>query len=135
MEHVTTRNVILEKVPFSLRQMFPDNVILVDTSYFEDVLSLTIRGFILGEKRRRYKKIVYPRDWWQAFKEQFFPAWLLNKYPVQYKVITVDLQVIYPTIKPAISNEDYYLVMHVEDDETNFPYSDMDDYSNSNKGW
>lgn len=29
----------------------------------------------------------YPRDWKQAFKEQYFPAWLKNRYPVKYKEI------------------------------------------------
>jgi len=24
----------------------------------------------------------YPTDWWQAFKERWFPKWLLNRYPV-----------------------------------------------------
>ena len=29
----------------------------------------------------------YPATWWQAFKETFFPKWLLRKFPVQYEEI------------------------------------------------
>jgi len=25
----------------------------------------------------------YPRDWWQAVKQRWFPGWLLKRYPVQ----------------------------------------------------
>jgi hypothetical protein len=26
----------------------------------------------------------YPRDWWESFKERWFPKWLLGKFPVIY---------------------------------------------------
>ena len=29
----------------------------------------------------------YPSDWWQAFKERWFPNWLLGRYPVRYTQI------------------------------------------------
>jgi hypothetical protein len=25
----------------------------------------------------------YPSDWWQAFKERWFPKWLLKQFPVK----------------------------------------------------
>lgn len=31
----------------------------------------------------------YPADWWQALKERWAPKWLLEKYPVQYKIISI----------------------------------------------
>ncbi len=33
---------------------------------------------------RDLRDIVYPSDWWQAFKERWFPKWLRKRYPVQY---------------------------------------------------
>lgn len=30
-------------------------------------------------------KFEFPDGWWQMFKKQYFPDWLLNKYPVVYK--------------------------------------------------
>jgi len=29
----------------------------------------------------------YPRDWWQHFKERWFPQILLNRFPIQYTKI------------------------------------------------
>lgn len=29
-----------------------------------------------------------PKTWWQHFKQEKFSAWLLRKYPVQYKIQT-----------------------------------------------
>lgn len=29
----------------------------------------------------------YPADWWQAFKERWFPHWLLEYYPVKFKQV------------------------------------------------
>lgn len=34
-----------------------------------------------------------PRNWWQAFKQEKFPTWLLKKYPVQEKVIRKTFEV------------------------------------------
>ena len=31
----------------------------------------------------------YPRDWWEAFKERWSPAWAKKKYHVHYKHISV----------------------------------------------
>ena len=46
-----------------------------------------------------------PATWWQHFKERWFPQWLLEKYPVQYKKVhhrailkTQGFNVIYPLL-------------------------------------
>jgi hypothetical protein len=48
---------------------------------------------VLGE---RIDKIEFPSTWWQAFKERWFPKFLLNKFPVDYKRYVVDLH--YPLL-------------------------------------
>jgi len=40
-----------------------------------------------------------PRDWWQAVKERFAPAWFLKRYPIAYRRETVDLNVEYPDLR------------------------------------
>lgn len=32
-------------------------------------------------------KAQFARDWWQAFKERWFPKWLLRRFPVEYTQI------------------------------------------------
>jgi hypothetical protein len=55
----------------------------------------------LGEVR-----IKYPGNWIEAFKERWFPKWLLEKYPVKYKIHRIDLLAYYPNIKtPSLTNE------------------------------
>ena len=53
-----------------------------------------ITVFIAGE---RVKEIRYPLDWWQAFKERWFPKWLLKWKPVVYHTWKIDF--LYPELK------------------------------------
>ena len=50
------------------------------------------------------ESIRHPKDWKQAFKERWFPQWLLKRYPVEYKEYTLD--VIIPGLK-ALDNAPY----------------------------
>lgn len=43
------------------------------------------------------KEISYPSDWKEAFKERWFPKWLLQKFPVKYT--RYDAKVLYPLIQ------------------------------------
>lgn len=40
----------------------------------------------------------YPENWWEAFKLRFFPRWLIDKYPIKFKIvdISVDKYIICP---------------------------------------
>lgn len=53
-------------------------------------------------------KISYPKNWWQHFKQTFFPKWLLKKYPVKYETVTktwtYDVEWIFP-FSPSITKE------------------------------
>lgn len=35
----------------------------------------------------------YPKDWWQAFRNRWFPNWWLKKHPVEYRKISLDMAV------------------------------------------
>lgn len=43
-----------------------------------------------------------PHDWWQAFKHQYFPEWLKEKFPVKMETFgfseTVSVREIYPDL-------------------------------------
>lgn len=53
-----------------------------------------ITTMIAGE---RIKEISYPLDWWQAFKERWYPAFLLKKFPVTYHRWKIDF--LYPEME------------------------------------
>lgn len=35
----------------------------------------------------KVKDVEYPADWWEAFKDRWFPSWLKRRYPVKMKYI------------------------------------------------
>lgn len=49
-------------------------------------LILTLDAYIWGlEKERIDVSEKWPTDWWEAFKERWFPQWILSRFPVTYK--------------------------------------------------
>ena len=65
-------------------------------------LCMSMRYSLLG---RSMDEIKYPTDWKQAFKERWFPKWLLKKYPVKYRIINV--KEYYPKI--AIPKHEHFV--------------------------
>ena len=47
-----------------------------------DDLIFELRSCIYGRTLTKY-----PRDWWEAVKERWFPAWALKRWPVLYNRI------------------------------------------------
>lgn len=68
------------------------------TSFIRDDIAFRVHGFIWGQYLDKHS-VQYPTDWWQAFKERWYPKWLLAKYPVRYKVFEVDVKALYPDLK------------------------------------
>ena len=63
---------------------------LVDTAM--GGLRVELRSFVLAVPKERIKvNERYPRDWWQAFRERWFPQWWLRRWPVDYREIDVDV--------------------------------------------
>jgi hypothetical protein len=55
---------------------------------------MQITTMVAGE---RVKEIKYPLDWWQAFKERWFPKLFLRRWPVKYHTWKVDF--LYPDLE------------------------------------
>lgn len=71
---------------------------------FLRAMVLKLEGHVLSENLERYE-IEYPKDWWQAFKERWFPERLLEKYPVVYTQEIIDLKVLYPRLKVSLPEQ------------------------------
>lgn len=69
-------------------------------NYVTKNVHVTIRVRILAEEAGIYK---HPDGWWQAFKEQHFPYWLKEKFPVKFKSVT--FKCLYPYWKPSLPHE------------------------------
>lgn len=46
----------------------------------------------------------WPETWWDAFKERWFPQWLLRRFPVSWSEIDVD-RPLYQAVCPHTSLE------------------------------
>lgn len=93
--HDKIRRLTLEPVCWNLTQAFSGIAMnnLVTDAYWEtarDIIITRFSGFFAGladetiniERR-------YPADWWQAFRERWFPAFWLRRWPVQYVEISI----------------------------------------------
>ena len=57
------------------------------------------------------KVIKYPKTWWDAFKERWFPDWLKARFPVTYKVHEFRADALYPNLavqEDSLGREFYY---------------------------
>jgi hypothetical protein len=53
----------------------------------------------------------YPADWWQAFKDRFFPDFIKKIYPVKYNKFIVDTRVLYPGFNPVNGHDPHFVTI------------------------
>ena len=75
--------------------------------YVAKNIGLMVRMHILGREMERVE-CRWPVDWWQAFKERWFPAWAKERWPVREEVRYLVARELYPKVKlpekePAIA--------------------------------
>ena len=64
--------------------------------------------------------VQWPADWWQHFKERWFPKWALRRFPVRYTHRlghprkTIDASAYYPDFK--IEGHDPWVRLHLQED-------------------
>lgn len=64
----------------------------------EDCIIATIEGYVWSMPIQQ-QEIIYPKDWWQSFKDRFFPRFMLKKFPVKYTRYSIDIRAIYPELR------------------------------------
>lgn len=60
-----------------------------------------LTAYICAENQPPYRYYT-PLSWWQMFKEQWFPKWLLRKYPVKKVEHLINLKTVYPFLRTEI---------------------------------
>lgn len=82
-------------------------------SYLEivsDKMVAHLKVDILSETQKTDIKI--PSSFWQHFKMEWFPEFLLKKFPVQYKYLgTQEFKILYPHLKTAFPEEQQYVIV------------------------
>ena len=91
------------EVPYEEFEKIADFEIDTFMEWHQRKLIFRLRPFLaqVGELRIQHY-IRYPKDWWEAVKERWFPVWLIKKFPVQYTVIDID----YPRYKAVCPHID-----------------------------
>ena len=96
MEKGNIVSVELTKLPIAVEETLDDYVLVKHGLQIEQFQSEMLRGmvyriktYILAEEIDNRKKDVrfkysVPSNWWQHFKRDIFPQWLLRRYPVVY---------------------------------------------------
>ena len=70
----------------------------------QDAINILFRNYVASEVQKKIQ-IQYPKDWWNAFKERWFPNWLKWRYPVIYRKHDFSPKVLYPFMKISLPNE------------------------------
>jgi hypothetical protein len=68
-----------------------------------ETLIRRLRGYVLCGPVRSID-IPLPDGWFQHVKQDLFPSWLLRKYPVRYKSITIDVKEVFPDLSHLVKD-------------------------------
>ena len=63
--------------------------------------TVELNGYLLGEYPEPVL-VTHPRDWWQAFRARWAPAWWIRRHPVIETTHKIDFFVLYPDFKPKL---------------------------------
>lgn len=66
-----------------------------------------LSAFVYGVNHPTRHVIRFPKNWLEAVKERFAPAWLRDRWPVVYTVVTASMEEIYPDIRPSLPMQQY----------------------------
>jgi hypothetical protein len=71
--------------------------ISLDNSFLFDQVVLRVVQHIWGRETERVE-CHWPADWWQAFKDRWFPLWAKKRWPVQYRKYALVAREMYPKV-------------------------------------
>lgn len=107
------KEIEIEKIELMAEEWLLDPIL--DTEYVSNMFRMRLRGYIWGETGKS-TIIKYPMDWWQAFKERWCSPWFLNRFPVKYKIHTINTTTLYPTFKISMPKERHTLHLAISED-------------------
>ena len=109
----------LEKIQISAahaidKELLRDMPELKLVAYIErasNSLVLQMHAFIYG-KRKMFDEISWPLNWKEAFKERWFPKWLLKRLPVKYETRQYEAAAAFPSLKVHGHKKIEYLLLN-----------------------
>ena len=87
-------------IPVSARTILTQCGLMVSTNarlYVDkriEELAMEMRSMLAGRMEERIDiEEKWPSDWWQAFKDRWFPKWALRRWPVHYLFVSCHKQI------------------------------------------
>lgn len=68
--------------------------------FTQDFVVSSITQKVWGQRLGDTIEVEYPADWWQAFKERWFPNWAKERWPVKQARTVIDVVELYPKWLP-----------------------------------
>lgn len=100
---------LLDKIRINAGVSIPRHILVnaeisQELEFGGEQLRFQLETFLAGNKRDegRIKTISYPLDWWEHFKQRFFPFILLKHFPVKYKEVKIPQTINITNICPHI---------------------------------
>ena len=101
-ETVTLERMKLTALQYISRELvdhfaFPPKVDISAHDWMFDGVAIRIIQQVYGRTLEEVKA-EYPADWWQAFKERWFPAWAKKRWPVEWVRVRLEAKELYPKL-------------------------------------
>ena len=88
----TTKYIECNIKKYAATNVIPANLdIRCDKSYMQEYLDfmiVTLINHVMSIESDESIKV--PMDWWQHFKEKWFPKWAIKRWPISYKIYTAE---------------------------------------------
>lgn len=132
-KYVDIEEIILQRIKFGVVEVMDASLleeIKISDPLFDFVsnsIAIKLKGFVygidIGKKESTYygEEVKYPSNWWEAFRERFFPNFWKRKFPIIYNEIPTEVTVyqdfknICPHIPKSPLNEHIYFLKNEKD--------------------
>jgi len=81
-----------------------------DLVWTSEAIAIRVIQEVFGREVQR-QECEWPRDWWQAFKERWYPEWAKRRWPVEYERYVITARELYPQM--ALPSDRYQGVITI----------------------
>jgi hypothetical protein len=76
-----------------------------------DNIVMALRCFVWSDESKVFHAGSYPTTWWDAVKERFAPLWFLERWPVRYSEVMLELANVYPNLRLSLPGKPSAVVL------------------------
>lgn len=99
----TIKERALDRKQYNVDQALPPEAIRFNVDEMYHPMRARLSAYIYTESIGEYEhRTAFPLTWWDHFKRDHFPKWLLDRFPVRYNIeyTTLTAEAMYPEFRP-----------------------------------